>query len=240
MVLEGPDADPEQGMIPRGFARLPRPDNFVFPNPSPARQPWSDFGSSKQTTIAFVLPSEELAKAAYRRLGSMPPTFDRIQPPGTFYFDLDPTKPETMTCRLFEVKDAQGQRYAGSLLFSAERIREGHPRWAELRSLPAVAALNTLELSWEVFTSRPAAMTLRHRCKDGGSESMDVCDQPAGNTKLYQQKISVLLYKISDRRVGMRFMNGAQPNTKEFDGEFSTLADELRTWSWGEERKRAD
>jgi serine/threonine protein kinase len=117
---------------------------------------------------------------------------------------------------------------AGSLLFSSELIREGHPRWAEVRSLPQVQSLNTLEKSWEIRTSRPAAMTLRHRWKAGGGcESMDVCDQPAGNTRLYQQSIGVLLYKISNTRVGVRLMNDNQPSTREFDADFFTLCKEL-------------
>ncbi len=71
MVLEGPDENnPEHRQIPRGFDRQPWPTHFVFPHPSPATQPWTDFGSAKQTLIAFVLPTETLAKEAYRRLGS--------------------------------------------------------------------------------------------------------------------------------------------------------------------------
>jgi predicted Ser/Thr protein kinase len=227
MVLKGPDDDPEHRMIPRGFKRQPRPDVFVFPCPSPAKQPWSDFGSAKQTLVAFVLPTEALAKEAYRKLGSGPLESGRVQPPGAFHFDLDPAKPETMTCRLFEVADGTGPSYTGSLIFSAGLIREGHPRWVEVRSGGFVDAHRNLEFSWEILTSRPAAVTLRHRTKEGGGETMDLCDQPAGNTKLYQQKISLLLYKVGDNRVGMRLMNGPQPNTREFEGDFEAIAREL-------------
>ncbi len=229
MVLEGPDGDKESRLIPRGYTRNPRPDFFVFPRPSPANQPWTDFGSAKQTLIAFVLPTEELAQQAYRRLGSGPLNFDRLLPPGSFSFDLDPRKPETMICTLFTVADEKGQHFTGSLRFAAELIREGHPRWVEVRSLPTVDSLNTLELSWEVQTSNPSAITLKHRYRFGGGESMVVHDQPTGSTKLYRQKISALLYKISDTRVGMRLINGPQPNTKEFDGDYATLAEEMRT-----------
>jgi predicted Ser/Thr protein kinase len=218
MVLEGPDGDKEWRLIPRNYSWQPRPDFLVFPHPSPATQRWTDFGSAKQTLVAFVLPTEALAKEAYRKLSS-----------GQMTFDLDPQKPETMTCTLFEVTDDQKQRFVGSLRFSAGLIREGHPRWAEVRSVPELDSLNTLELSWTVRTSLPAAIRLKHRYRDGGGETMDVCDQPEGNTKLYAQKISVLLYKISDSRVGMRLMNGTQPNTKEFDGVFTTLVEEMRT-----------
>ena len=229
MLLDGPDGDTESRLIPRGYTWNPRPDFFVFPRPSPANQPWTDFGSAKQTLIAFVLPTEELAQQAYRRLGSGPLNFERLLPPGSFSFDLDPRKPETMICTLFTVADEKGQHFTGSLRFAAELIREGHPRWVEVRSLPTVDSLNTLELSWEVQTSRPSAMTLKHRYRFGGGESMVVHDQPTGGTKLYQQKISALLYKISDTRVGMRLINGPQPNTKEFDGDYATLAEEMRT-----------
>jgi predicted Ser/Thr protein kinase len=232
MVLDGPDGDTESRLIPCGYTWNPRPDFFVFPRPSPANQPWTDFGSAKQTLIAFVLPTEELAKEAYRRLGSGPLNFDRLLPPGSFSFDLDPRKPETMICTLFNVADEKGQHFTGFLRFAAELMREGHPRWVEVRSLPTVDSLNTLELSWEVQTSRPSAMTLKHRYRFGGGESMVVHDQPTGSTKLYQQKISALLYKISDKRVGMRLINGPQPNTKEFDGNFTTLAEEMRNVSW--------
>lgn len=227
MVLEGPDDDPEHRMIPRGFKRQPWPEVFVFPSPSPAKQPWTDFGSAKQTLVAFVLPTEALAKEAYRKLGSGPLEFDRVQPPGAFHFDLDPAKPESMTCRLFQVADATGPSYTGSLMFSAGFIREGHPRWVEVRSRGFVDSHRNLEYSWEISTSRPAAVTLRHRTNEGGGESMDVRNQPAGKTKLYQQKISLLLYKIGDTRVGMRLMNGTQPNTREFDGDFEAIAREL-------------
>jgi tRNA A-37 threonylcarbamoyl transferase component Bud32 len=229
MVLEGPDDDPEHRMIPRGFKRQPRPDVFVFPCPSPAKQPWTDFGSAKQTLVAFVLPTEALAKEAYRKLGSGPVEFGRVQPPGAFHFDLDPKKPETMTCRLFEVADGTGPAYTGSLAFSAGLIRKGHPRWVEVRSLGVVDSHRNLEFSWEISTSRPAAVTLRHRTKEGGGETMDLCDQPAGNTKLYQQKISLLLYKVGDNRVGMRLMNDTQPNTREFDGDFDAITRELES-----------
>ena len=56
---------------------------------------------------------------------------------------------------------------------------------------------------------------------------MDVCDQPTGATKTYQQKVSLLLYKVGDNRVGMRLMNGTQPNTREFEGDFEAIAREL-------------
>jgi hypothetical protein len=213
-------------MIPPGFKRQPWPTSFVFPSPSPAKQPWTDFGSAKQTLVAFVLPTEALAKEAYRKLGSGPVEFGRVQPPGAFHFDLDPAKPETMTCRLFEVADGTGPAYTGSLVFSAGLIREGHPRWVEVRSRGFVDSHRNLEFTWEVSTSRPAAVTLRHRTKEGGGETMDVCDPPAG-TKLYQQMINLLLYKISDTRVGMRLMNGTQPNTREFGGDFDAIAREL-------------
>ena len=120
MVLDGPDQEMEQLMLLRGLTREQRPDYFVFPRSSPASQPLTDFGSAKQTSVAFVLPTEELAREAYRHLGSGPLKSDRDQPPGIFHFDLDPTKPETMKCRLFEVTDAKGQCYTGSLVFSAE------------------------------------------------------------------------------------------------------------------------
>ncbi len=227
MVLEGPDDDPEHRMIPRGFKRQPWPEVFVFPSPSPARQPWTDFGSAKQTLVAFVLPTEALAKEAYRKLGSGPLEYDRVQPPGAFHFDLDPAKPETMTCRLFEVADGTGPSYTGSLVFSAGLIREGHPRWVEVRSRGFVDSHRNLEYSWEISTSRPAAVTLRHRNKEGGGETMDLCDQPAGTTKTYQQKVSLLLYKVGDNRVGMRLMNGTQPNTREFEGDFEAITSEL-------------
>ncbi len=218
LVLEGPDENiPEHRRIPSGYTRQPWPTHFVFPHPSPATQPWTDFGSAKQTLVAFVLPTEALAQEAYRRLGSRP----------LEYFDVDPQKPETMTCRLFEVSDDQDRRYAGSLLFSADLVREGHPRWAEVRGLGATDSLNTLELNWEVRTSRPAAMTLSHRWRDGGSESMVVVDPSTPKIP-----VSVLLYKISDTRVGMRLLLGNQPNTKEFDGDYATLADEMRAVSW--------
>ncbi len=238
MVLEGPDGDKESRLIPRGYAQQPRPSHFVFPRPSPANQPWTDFGSAKDTLVAFVLPTEELAAEAYRRLGSGHLNLDRPKPQGVIHFYPDPRKPETMICTLFEVADSKGRHFTGSLRFSAELIREGHPRWAEVRSLPTADSLNTLELSWEVRSAPPAAMTLKHRWKDGGSESMGVIDSkgvmsvgdhPPGNTKFYQQRISVLLYKISDTRVGLRLMHGTQPNTKEFDGDFATLAEEMRT-----------
>lgn len=240
MVLEGPDDDPEHRMIPRGFKRQPWPEVFVFPSPSTAKQPWSDFGSAQQTLVAFVLPTEALAKEAYRKLGSGPLEFDRVQPPRAFHFDLDPAKPETMTCRLFQVADGKGPSYTGSLMFSAGLIREGHPRWVEVRSRGFVDSHRNLEFTWEISTSRPAAVTLRHRTKEGGGETMDVCDLPLGHTKLYQQKISLLLYKISDTRVGMRLMNGTQPNTREFDGDFDAIASELKplqtSGTWKAER----
>lgn len=222
MVLEGPDGDKEWQLLPRSFSWKPQPDFIVFPRPSPANQPWTDFGSAKQTLIAFVLPTEELAQKASRRLGSEPLTI---------HFGPQPRKPETMTATLFEVTDAKGQRFTGSLRFSHELVREGHPRWVEVKSLPTVDSLNTLELSWMVRTSPSAAMTLKHRWKGGGSESMGVMsvgDQPPGNTKLYQQRISVLLYKLSNTRVGLRLIHGTQPNTKEFDGDFIKLAEEMR------------
>jgi hypothetical protein len=234
MVLEGPDDDPEHRTIPSGFfKRQPRPDVFVFPSPTPAKQPWTDFGSAKQTLVAFVLPTEELAKEAYRKLGSGPLEFGRVQPPGAFLFDLDPSKPETMTCRLFQVADGTGPSYTGSLMFSAGLIREGHPRWVEVRSRGCVDSNRNLEYSWEISTSRPAAVMLRHRTKEGGGETMDVCDLPTGTTKTYQQKINLLLYKISDTRVGMRLMNGTQPNTREFDGDFDAIARELEPLQTG-------
>jgi predicted Ser/Thr protein kinase len=227
MVLEGPDDDPEHRTTPRGFKRQPWPEVFVFPSPSPAKQPWSDFGSAQQTLVAFVLPTEALAKEAYRKLGSGPLESGRMQPPGAFHFDLDPAKPETMTCRLFQVADATGPSYTGSLMFSAGFIRNGHPRWVEVRSRGFVDSHRNLEYSWEISTTRPAAVTLRHRTKEGGGETMDVCSQPTGTTKTYQQKINLLLYKISDTRVGMRLMNGTQPNTREFDGDFDAIASDL-------------
>jgi predicted Ser/Thr protein kinase len=233
MVLEGPDGDPEWRSIPRGYSWQPQPHFLVFPHPSPASQPWSDFGSAQQTLVAFVLPTEELAKEAYRKLGSGPLEFGRVQPPGAFHFDLDPRKPETMTCTLFDVADAHGRHFTGSLRFSAGLIREGHARWAEVRSLAQVDTPNTLELSWEVRTSRPAAVTLRHRTREGGGESMVVRNHPSTETNIYQQSVSLLLYKISDTRVGMRLMNGSQPSTREFDGDFATLAGELRPLRWG-------
>lgn len=224
MVLDAPDGDKEWRLLPSSFSWKPQPDFIVFPRPSPANQPWTDFGSAKETLIAFVLPTEELAQEASRRLGSKPLIIR---------FGSQPRTPETMTSTLFEVTDAKGQRFTGSLQFSHELIREGHPRWVEVRSLPAMDSLNTLELAWEVRSSAiPSAMTLKHRWKDGGSESMNVMsvgDQPPGNTKLYQQRISVLLYKVSDTRVGLRLIHGTQPNAKEFDGDFTTLAEEMRT-----------
>ncbi|MGB3118843.1 MAG: DMT family transporter [Verrucomicrobiales bacterium] len=218
MVLEGPDENnPEHRHIPRGYARQPWPTHFVFPHPSPATQPWTDFGSAKQTLVAFVLPTEALAQEAYRRLGSRP----------LEYFDVDPQKPETMTCRLFDVADEKGTRYAGSLLFSANLVREGHPRWAEVKGKSATDSLNTLELNWEVRTALPAALTLSHRWRDSGSEMMAVFDPSTPTIS-----VSVLLYKISDTRVGMRMMLGNQPNTKEFDGDYTALADEMRSVAW--------
>jgi predicted Ser/Thr protein kinase len=240
MVLEGPDDDPEHRTIPRGFKRQPWPEVFVFPSPSPAKQPWSDFGSAKQTLVAFVLPTEALAKEAYRKLGSGPRESGRVQPPRTFHFDLDPAKPETMTCRLFQVADGKGPSYTGSLRFSTGLIREGHPRWVEVSSRGFVDSHRNLEFTWEISTSRPAAVTLRHRTKEGGGETMDVCDDPTGTTKTFQQKINLLLYKISDTRVGMRLMNGTQPNTREFDGDFAAIARELEplqsSGTWKTER----
>jgi hypothetical protein len=218
MVLEGPDENnPEHRQIPRGYARQPWPTYFVFPHPSPATQPWTDFGSAKQTLIAFVLPTETLANEAYRRLGSRP----------LEDFDVDPQKPETMTCRLFDVSDDEGRRYAGSLRFSAHLVRERHPRWAEVKGKSPTDSLNTLELNWEVRTALPAALRLSHRWRDGGSEMMAVFDPSTPTIP-----VSVLLYKISDTRVGMRTKLGDQPNTKEFDGDYTALADEVRSVSW--------
>jgi hypothetical protein len=229
MVLGGPDDDPEHRMIPRGFKRQPWPEVFVFPSPSPAKQPWSDFGSAKQTLVAFVLPTEALAKEAYRKLGSGPLEFGRVQPPRTFHFDLDPAKPETMTCRLFEVTDGTGPAYTGSLVFSADLVREGHPRWVRVSSPGVIAADRNLEFSWEISTSRPAAFKLRHQTKEGGGGTMVLCDQPTGHPKTYRQNINLLLYKISDTRFGMRLINGPQPNTHEFEGDFDAITRELES-----------
>jgi hypothetical protein len=132
-----------------------------------------------------------------------------------------------MTCRLFDVADEKGRRYAGSLLFSAHLVREGHPRWAEVKGKSPTESLNTLELNWEVRTALPAALTLSHRWRDSGSEMMTVFDP---STSMIP--VSVLIYKISDTRVGMRMMLGNQPNTQEFDGDYTALADEMRSVSW--------
>jgi tRNA A-37 threonylcarbamoyl transferase component Bud32 len=190
------------------------PGSYVWPqSPATERFPLS-IGARMEFPLAFTLPTPELAQQAFENLRSL----GRIEV----------TPDHSQRVVIFEVTDPHGVQFTASLQFSTP-ILAGDPRWVQVNTLPTKDTATTLEMSWEILTTRPSAMTLSYRGPNGGGhESMDVCDQLVGNSTLYRQNASVLLYKMSDTRVGVRTVLDTQPNATEITGDFATIAKEMR------------
>lgn len=190
------------------------PGSYVWPqSPATERFPLS-IGARMEFPLAFTLPTPELAQQA----------FENLRPLGRI--EVTPDHPQRVV--IFDVTDPHGVQFTASLQFSTP-ILAGDPRWVQVKTLRTKDTATTLEMSWEILTTRPSAMALSYRGPNGGGhESMDVSDQLVANSTLYRQEVSVLLYKMSDTRVGVRTVLDTQPNATELDGDFATLAKEMR------------
>jgi hypothetical protein len=71
---------------------------------------------------------------AHHQLGLGPQGKFPDQPPTLFHFDVDPSKPATMKCQLFDVIDSNGRHFIGSLVFSAERTDANRLKWARFEA----------------------------------------------------------------------------------------------------------
>lgn len=135
MVLEGPSIDSEDQETVRFFKKERQADHVVFSQT--ASNYTTILSPGQRTTVAFVLPNLDLSMKAHHQLGLGLRGKFPDQPPTLFHFDVDPSKPETMKCPLFDVMDSNGRHFIGSLVFSGERTDANRWKWFDSKKAPA-------------------------------------------------------------------------------------------------------
>ena len=228
-VLEGAELSPEQ--MSEGMSQLrpeslksSAPDLFVIPRTGLANQPWTDVGVAEETRIAFFLPSAELAQQAFSNIRSIGPIhIGQLGRDRLLRYPMDFGEGHAQGAVVFDVAGADGAHYVASLVFNG-LIREGHPRWAGVKRTALVDDKRSLEMSWELRTSRPGAVRWRH----GSDETSIQMNAPTGNPAVHRIEFRVVFSEIKPGRVRLHTKLGTQPSDVEMDGDFDALAREFR------------
>ena len=150
-LLEGPEFSGDQkvdgkqvvpdDLITDGFS-----GPIVMPGSSPGNQPWAAF-SGAMTEVAFVLPSPAHAQAAVANFRSIGP--------------ISIERNAAQRAVIFDTQIQQGANYIASIQFTPP-IRDGDRRWAQINRTLVHEGAKSIEMVFEVRTSRPAGIILQH------------------------------------------------------------------------------
>ena len=177
-LLEGPEFSGDQKVdgkqvVPDDLVKDGFSGPIVMPGSSPGNQPWAAF-SGAQTEVAFVLPSPAHAQAAMSNFRSIGP------------ISIEPNAAQRAV--IFDTQIQQGANYIASIQFTPP-IREGDRRWAQINRTLVNESDKSVEMVFEVRTSRPAGIIFQH----GNDRSAVMMSSPRGDSKRYTDTVRLTL-----------------------------------------------
>ncbi len=214
VVLDGPEnpGDPIQNgipVMPMGLANSQFQGTFVTPRASYGNQPWFQVSGPMDVDIAFAFPTRELAMKAFENVLYSQP------------IDALSIVPRRHT--LMEATETNGTRFTALLLASVP-IREGDPKWVSINSVSHIWSGSSMDVTWEVLTSRPCAVVRRYNQSVTGLTLSPERDK----RRLFKTTVRVFLYATGPNRVRIQQWVGDNQSYLEMDGDFDRMARELR------------
>ena len=212
-LLEGPEFSGDQKVdgkqvVPDDLVKDGFSGPIVMPGSSPGNQPWA-LVSGAQTEVAFVLPSPSHAQAAIANFRSIGP------------ISIEPNA--TQRAVIFDTQFQWSTNYVASIQFTPP-IREGDRRWAQINRTLVNESDKSVEMVFEVRTSRPAGIIFQH----GNDRSAVTMASPRGDSKRYTDTVRLTLSAHMPNLTRLSHNLGGAGSVTEIEGDFDTLSRELR------------
>ena len=212
-LLEGPEFSGDQKVdgkqvVPDDLIKDGFTGPIVMPGSSLGNQPWVVV-SGVRTEVAFVLPSPAHVQAALANLQAIGPIF------------IEPNS--SQRAMIFDTEKQKGANYIASIQFSPP-IREGDRRWAQINRTSVNEGGKSLEMVFEVRTSRPAGIILQH----GTARSAVMIYKPRDNSNRYTDTVRLALTPHMANLTRLSYSLGGAGSVMEIEGNFDALSRELR------------
>ena len=211
-LLEGPEFSGDQKVdgkqvVPDDLIKDGFSGPIVMPGSSPGNQPWVVF-SGAVTEVAFVLPSPAHAQAAVANFRSIGP--------------IDIERNAAQRAVIFDTSIQEGAIYIASIQFTPP-IRDGDGQWAQIHRTAVNESGKSFEMIFEVRTSRPAGIILRH----GNGRSAVMMSSSGANSQRYTDTVRLTLSAHTPGLTRLSYNLGGAGSVTEIEGDFDALSREF-------------